>query len=267
MNKVLFGRYLPGDSLIHKMDPRSKLLFSLVYLIILFTSKSWIEIIISISLPLVVVILSQISFRFFWQGIKPLLTIILLTIILQIFFSKGGHVYWQYNIFAITQSGIINAMYIFFRFILMLLMSTTFTLTTAPMQLSIAMESLLKPLKKLGLPIYEISLMLSIALRFVPTLIDESQKIINAQKVRGLDFKSGNIFQKVKKAIAILIPLFESSFTRAEELSNVLEARGYYGGVNRSSYRQFKYSKIDQRAALIMVILIIVIILNKIGIL
>lgn len=162
--------------------------------------------------------------RFFINGVKPLIWLILFTVILQVLFSaSGGHVYFQWGIITISQLGLINGVYIFCRFVLIIFMSTLLTLTTPPLELSDAIEYLLMPLRAVHFPVYEVALMLSIALRFVPTLMDETEKIMNAQRARGVDFGEGNIFQQMRAVVPLLIPLFVSSFNRAEDLATAME--------------------------------------------
>ncbi len=160
-------------------------------------------------------------------------------------FTRGGTLYWSWGVFSLSSYGIQNGLFIFCRFVLIIFMSTLLTLTTPPLSMSDAIESLLNPLKRFHLPVHEIALMLSIALRFVPTLMDETEKIMNAQRARGVDFNDGNLIQKVKAIVPLLIPLFVSSFNRAEDLATAMEARGYRGGEGRSKYRKLKWANRD----------------------
>ena len=206
---------------------------------------------------------SKIPMSFFWNGVKPLLWVILFTVVLQMLFTTGGDVYFEWYFIKITSYGVINAIFIFLRFMFIIFISTLMTLTTPPLQIADAMESIMKPLGKIGVPVHEIALMLSIALRFVPTLMDEAQKIMNAQRARGVDFGEGNLFEQMKAIIPILIPLFVSSFNRAEDLATAMEARGYQGGTGRSKYRVLTYGKIDGIAATSLVILTIALVLFR----
>src|SRR5699024_5197700 len=183
------------------------------------------------------ILLSRIDLGFFIRGVRPLIWLILFTVALQIFFTSGGKVYWQWGVFRITEFGLQNGIFIFCRFVLIIFMSTLLTLTTQPLELSDAIEYILRPLKVVRFPVHEISLMLSIALRFVPTLMDETEKIMNAQRARGVDFGEGNLIQKMKAIVPLLIPLFVSSFNRADDLATAMEARGYQGGEGRTKYR------------------------------
>ncbi len=252
MNKLILGRYIPGDSVLHRMDPRAKLLASFYYIGIIFLARTWQAYALLLIFTVALIGTSRIKLDFFIKGVKPLLWLILFTVLLQIFFTRGGHVYWQWGFLTLTQYGLINGVYIFMRFILIIFMSTLLTLTTPPLSLADAIESILKPLKVVHFPVYEVALMLSIALRFVPTLMDETTKIMDAQRARGVDFGEGNLFQQMKAIVPILIPLFVSSFNRADDLATAMEARGYQGGEGRSKYRILKWRTRDTVAFITM---------------
>ncbi|MBE9910285.1 energy-coupling factor transporter transmembrane protein EcfT [Enterococcus mundtii] len=237
MNKLIFGRYMPGDSFIHRLDPRAKLLASFYFIGIIFLANNWQTYALLAAFTLFAVFLSKVDIKFFIRGIRPLIWLILFTVGLQVLFTSGGETYWSWGIFNITQFGFMNGLFIFCRFVLIIFMSTLLTLTTPPLELSDAIEYLLRPLKVVRFPVHEVSLMLSIALRFVPTLMDETEKIMNAQRARGVDFGEGSLVQKMKAVIPLLIPLFVSSFNRAEDLATAMEARGYQGGEGRTKYR------------------------------
>ena len=241
MNKLIFGRYIPGDSVIHKLDPRAKLIASFYFIGVIFIANTWQSYLFAGRVTLGCVLLSKISLSFFIRGVRPLIWLILFTVALQMFFTTGGKVYWSWWIFTLSEFGVMNGLFIFCRFILIIFMSTLLTLTTAPLELSDAIEYILRPLKVVHFPVHEISLMLSIALRFVPTLMDETEKIMNAQRARGVDFGEGNLIQKMKAVIPLLIPLFVSSFNRAEDLATAMEARGYNGGEGRTKYRKLDW--------------------------
>ena len=263
LDKLLLGRYLQGDSFVHQLDPRTKFISTFVFIIIIFLANNWLTYLILAIFTLVALLASKIPMKFFWNGVKPLLWVILFTVVLQMVFTTGGDVYFEWGFIKITSFGVINAIYIFLRFVLIIFISTLMTLTTPPLQIADAMESIMKPLGKIGVPVHEIALMLSIALRFVPTLMDEAQKIMNAQRARGVDFGEGNLFEQMKAIIPILIPLFVSSFNRAEDLATAMEARGYQGGTGRSKYRVLTYGKIDGIAATSLVILTIALVLFR----
>ncbi|MGO2300017.1 energy-coupling factor transporter transmembrane component T family protein [Paucilactobacillus nenjiangensis] len=243
--KVIFGRYVPIDSVIHRLDPRSKLVLSLYFIVLVFFANNWQSYAFLAATTLATILLTKVQLKFFWEGIRPLIFIIILTVLLQIVFSAGGTVYWHWGIFSITSMGLVNGVYVFMRFFLIICMSTVLTLTTPPLLIADAVESLMKPLLKIKVPVYEIALMLSIALRFIPTLMDETQKIMNAQRARGVNFSSGSLIKRVKSIVPILIPLFISAFNRAEDLATAMESRGYRGGNHRSKFRILKWRGAD----------------------
>ena len=189
--------------------------------------------------------LSDIKLSFFINGVKPLIWLILFTVLLQVVFTAGDKVLFSWWVIVISKEGLVNGAFIFMRFVLIIFMTTLLTLTTMPMSLTEAIEYLLHPGKKIGVPVHEIALMLSIALRFVPTLMDETEKIMNAQRARGIDFGEGNLYNQMKSIVPMLIPLFVSSINRAEELATAMEARGYKGGEGRTKFRQLTWQRRD----------------------
>lgn len=245
MDKLIFGRYIPGQSLIHKLDPRAKLMGSMFFIGIIFLANNWQTYGLLFLFTMFVIYLSKIKLSFFINGVKPLIWLILFTVILQVLFTGGETIYFSWGPITVSQEGVLNGVYIFCRFVLIIFMSTLLTLTTMPLSLTDAIEFLLRPLLAIKVPVYEIALMLSIALRFVPTLMDETEKIMNAQRARGVDFGEGTVFQQMKAIVPLLIPLFVSSFNRAEELATAMEARGYQGGEGRSKYRLLKWETRD----------------------
>lgn len=260
MDKLIFGRYITGDSFIHKLDPRIKLLGVMSFIVIIFLANNWLTYLVLALFVLLAVKLSEIDFRFFIRGVRPLIWLILFTVILQILFTSGQTVYFRLGPLVVSQEGLINGGFIFMRFVLIIFMSTLMTLTTMPLSLADAIEYLLRPFRVVKLPTHEIALMLSIALRYVPTLMDETEKIMNAQRARGIDFGEGNIYQQMKSIVPLLIPLFVSSVTRAEELATAMEARGYSGGEGRTKYRQLTWESKDTGVLLTFVALAVVLI-------
>ncbi|EOH95480.1 energy-coupling factor transporter transmembrane component T family protein [Enterococcus pallens] len=254
MNKLIFGRYIPGDSIIHRLDPRAKLVASFYFIGIIFLANNWQSYLFLAIFTLSAIMLSKVDLSFFIRGVRPLIWLISFTVILQMLFTRGGTLYWSWGIFSLSEYGIQNGLFIFCRFILIIFMSTLLTLTTPPLSMSDAIESLLGPFRVVHVPVHEIALMLSIALRFVPTLMDETEKIMNAQRARGVDFGEGNLIQKVKAVVPLLIPLFVSSFNRAEDLATAMEARGYRGGEGRSKYRVLKWSGRDTAVIIIFAV-------------
>ena len=255
MNSMLMGRYIPGDSLIHRMDPRSKLLVVIAFIVVIFLAHDWLGYLLLLAYTLAGVALSRIPISYFLKGLRPMIGLILFTVIFQMLFTPGAHLLWQFWIFRISVGSMINAVYIFFRFVLIIFISTVLTLTTPPLTLADGIETGLAPLKKIKVPVHELGLMLSISLRFIPTLMDDTTMIMNAQKARGMDFGEGNLLQKIKSVIPILIPLFVESFRRADDLAVAMESRGYQGGDGRTKYRQLKWQTRDSLLVISIVLL------------
>lgn len=255
MDKLILGRYIPGNSIIHRLDPRSKLLAMIIYIVTIFWANNILTNILMFVFTMLIVLLSQVKLSFFLNGIKPMIGIILFTTIFQMLFTHGGQTLFKWGIIEISSYGISQAALIFMRFVLIIFFSTLLTLTTTPLSLADAVESLLKPFARFRVPAHEIGLMLSLSLRFVPTLMDDTTRIMNAQRARGVDFGEGNLVQKVKSIIPILIPLFASSFKRADALAIAMEARGYQGGDGRSKYRLLEWKMKDSLVLLVMIII------------
>lgn len=255
MDKLILGRYIPGNSILHRLDPRSKLLAMFAFLLMIFWANNLITNILLIAFVFGLVMLSRIRLSFFINGLKPMIGIILFTTFFQVFFTPGATILWEFWIFKLSVEGLQQAGIIFVRFVLIIFFSTLLTLTTTPLSLADGIESGLAPLKRFRVPVHEIGLMLSMSLRFVPTLMDDTTRIMNAQRARGVDFNEGNLIQKVKSVIPILIPLFASSFKRADALATAMEARGYQGGDGRTKYRILEWKKVDSLAILVMVVL------------
>lgn len=255
MDKLILGRYIPGNSMIHRLDPRSKLLAMFAFLLLIFWANNLITNVLIIAFVFAMVVLSQIRLSFFINGLKPMIGIILFTTFFQVFFTPGASVLWEFWIFKVSIEGLQQALIIFIRFVLIIFFSTLLTLTTTPLSLADGIESGLAPLKRLKVPVHEIGLMLSMSLRFVPTLMDDTTRIMNAQRARGVDFNEGNLIQKVNSVIPILIPLFASSFKRADALATAMEARGYQGGEGRTKYRVLEWKLPDTCAVIVMILL------------
>ena len=242
MDSMILGRYIPGDSIVHRLDPRSKLLSMMLLILIVFWANNSITNLILFIATGIFIALSGVSISFFIQGLKSMFFLIAFTTLFQFFFISSGNIIFEFWFVRITDYALQQAGIIFCRFILIIFFSTLLTLTTMPLSLASAVEGLLSPLKKVKVPVHEIGLMLSMSLRFVPTLMDDTTRIMNAQKARGVDFDEGSIVQKMKALIPILIPLFATSLKRADSLAIAMEARGYQGGKGRSQYRQLKWS-------------------------
>lgn len=257
LEKMLLGRYIQGNSIIHHLDPRTKLLASFYFIIIIFLANSWPAYLLLALFTFLCLYLSDIPVNFFINGVKPMIWIILFTVVFQMLFTTGGDIYFQWGPIVISSMGIMNAIFIFIRLVLIIFISTLLTLTTAPLELTDGIEHLFRPLARYGFPAHELALMLSIALRYVPTLMEEATKIMNAQRSRGVEFDQGSLVDRMKAIIPILVPLFVSAFNRAEEMATAMEARGYRGGEGRTKYRQLKYSQNDYIALFVMVVLTI----------
>ena len=242
MDSMILGRYIPGDSIVHRLDPRSKLLSMMLLILIVFWANNSITNLILFIATGIFIALSGVSISFFIQGLKSMFFLIAFTTLFQFFFISSGNIIFEFWFVRITDYALQQAGIIFCRFILIIFFSTLLTLTTMPLSLASAVEGLLSPLKKVKVPVHEIGLMLSMSLRFVPTLMDDTTRSMNAQNARGVDFDEGSIVQKVKALIPILIPLFATSLKRADSLAIAMEARGYQGGKGRSQYRQLKWS-------------------------
>ena len=244
LKDITLGQYFPGNTVVHRLDPRTKLLMVVVYIVALFLAKWWVSYGVMLAFLVTAVMLSHIKPKALFRGLKPLIVIMVFTALINLFYSDG-EVLVKFWIFRITREGIVQAAFLVLR--IMMLVTGTFlmTYTTSPIALTDGMESLLSPLKKLHFPVHELSMMMSIALRFIPTLIEETDKIISAQKARGADFENGNIFRRAKALVPILVPLFVSAFRRADELATAMECRCYHGDEGRTKLKQLHYRARD----------------------
>ena len=244
LKDITLGQYFPGNSLLHRFDPRSKILFTVLFIAAIFLCKGLVSYGITLLILLIMIGISNVQPRVFLKGMKPVVFIVVCTAILNLFYTSGT-VLWSWGILKITEEGIWKAGFMVLRILMLIACTLLLTYTTSHILLTDGLEKLLRPLKKLNFPVHELSMMMSIALRFIPTLIQETDKIISAQKARGADFDSGNLIQKAKALIPILIPLFISSFRRAEELAIAMECRCYHGDEGRTSLRQLRYAGRD----------------------
>lgn len=260
---ITLGQYYPGNSVIHKLDPRVKILATLLYIVALFVVKEFTGFIVALVLLEAVIIISKVPRKFIWRGLKPVLIIIAFTIAINIFMVRG-EILWQFGILHITREGLRTAAFMGIRLVLLIIGSSMLTLTTRPIGLTDGIEALLSPFKKLGLPAHELAMMMTIALRFIPTLLEETDKIIKAQQARGADFESGNILRRAKALIPILVPLFISAFRIAQELAMAMEARCYGGSVKRTRMNTMKFARRDLLAAIIFCAFLAVIVLQRI---
>ena len=248
LKDITLGQYFPGDSLIHKLDPRTKLIAVVLYIVALFQAKGWISYGAVTLATLILMAISHISFGNIFKGLKPMLFIIVLTALLNIFYTTGTPVVEGW---IITWEGIDRAVKMILRIVLLITGTFLLTYTTSPMALTDGLELLLNPLKKLHVPVHEMTIMMSMALRFIPTLIEETDKIMSAQKARGADFETGSLIQRAKALLPILVPLFVSAFRRADELAVAMESRCYHGGEGRTRMKQLHLAGRDYAALVV----------------
>ncbi len=240
LKDITLGQYFPGSTVVHRLDPRTKLLMVVLYIVALFLAKWWVSYGLMLAFLVTAIVLSRIRPKALFRGLKPLLIIIIFTALINLFYSDG-QVLVQFWIFRITREGILQAVFLVLRIMMLVMGTFLLTYTTSPIALTDGLESLLGPLKKIHFPVHELAMMMSIALRFIPTLIEETDKIISAQKARGADFETGNLFRRAKALVPILVPLFVSAFRRADELATAMECRCYHGGEGRTKMKQLHY--------------------------
>ena len=244
LKDITLGQYFPGNTPIHRLDPRTKLIWVVLYIVALFSAQWLLTYGLVLALLITVVALSKIQFKVILKSMKPLLFIILLTGLLNLFYTQGTPLvsFW---IFTITREGIFSAVFMVLRISMLITGTFMLTYTTSPISLTDGLERLLGPLKRIKVPVHELTMMMCIALRFIPTLIEETDKIISAQKARGADFETGSIFARAKALIPVLVPLFISSFRRADELAVAMECRCYHGGEGRTRLKELSYRRVD----------------------
>lgn len=266
LKDITLGQYFPGDTLAHKLDPRTKLLVTVLYIVALFTAKSYLAYGLLVLTLVVAVRISRVSVKALFKGLKPVLFIIAFTAVLNLFYTPGREI-WHFWIFHMTIEGVHAAVTMMLRITLLIMGTFLLTYTTSPIRLTDGLENLLNPLKAIRLPVHELAMMMSIALRFIPTLIEETDKIMSAQKARGADFETGSLIQRAKALLPVLVPLFVSAFRRADELAVAMESRCYHGGEGRTSMKQPKMLRRDWAALIIgVVFLAAMIIMKKFGI-
>ena len=244
LRDITIGQYYPAQSPIHRLDPRTKIIGTLVYILMLFFIKNFLGFIAAMILLGMIVKVSKVPFRYIVRGLKAIVFLLLFTVIFNMFLIKGDPLI-QFWIFTISKQGLYTAGFMGLRLILLIIGSSMMTLTTTPIQLTDGIEKLLRPLKKIRVPVHDIAMMMSIALRFIPILLEETEKIMKAQQARGADFESGNIIQRAKSMIPILVPLFLSAFRRAGELATAMEARCYRGDAGRTRMNELRYQNQD----------------------
>jgi len=260
LRDITLGQYFPGNSVAHRLDPRTKILLVVIYIVALFQAEGWIGYGLVTVVTLLCMAASKIKPASMFKGVKPMLFIIILTALLNIFYTQGTPILPGW---IITWEGIARAVQMMLRIILLISGTFLLTYTTSPIALTDGLEILMSPLKKLKVPVHEMTMMMSMALRFIPTLISETDKIMSAQKARGADFETGSIVQRAKALLPILVPLFVSAFKRADELAVAMESRCYHGGEGRTRMKQLKMQKRDYIALILGIVFLAVMIALK----
>ncbi len=253
LRDITLGQYYATDSVIHRLDPRVKLLGTLIFLVSLFLFQNFTGYVIATVFLITMIVLTRVPFSFMVRGLKAVIILLLITVVLNLFATPGEAVFSVWKL-TITREGIRNALFMMFRLIYLIIGSSIMTLTTTPNNLTDGMEKSLSPLAKIGAPVHEVAMMMSIALSFIPILLEETDKIMKAQMARGADFESGNILRRVKNMVPLLVPLFISAFRRANDLAMAMEARCYRGGEGRTKMKPLKYHKRDAAAYLILAV-------------
>lgn len=255
---ITIGQYYPSNSKIHQLDPRVKIVCTLLYLVSLFTFRSILGYLLATLFLAVIIKISKVPFQFIVKGLKPILVLLMITVLFNLFLTPGGDVLLKAGFLKVTEKGLTSAVYMALRLIYLIMGSSLMTLTTTPNSLTDGMESLMRPLNKINVPVHEIAMMMSIALRFIPILLEETDKIMKAQIARGADLESGNLIQKAKALIPILVPLFVSAFRRANDLAMAMEARCYRGGEGRTKMKPLVYRSQDYMAYGLMTCYVVV---------
>jgi len=260
LKDITIGQYFPGNSVVHRLDPRVKILLTFLFIVLIFFVQTYWGYLAVFAYIFMVSALSRIPFKYLLKGLKPLLFIIVLTFVINVFFSTGERVAFHWRFITVTWEGIHLAIFMAFRLIFLVIGTTLLTLTTSPISLTDGIEHLLNPLKVIKFPAHELAMMMTIALRFIPTLLEETDKIMKAQMARGADFESGNVLQRARSLVPLLVPLFISAFRRADELAMAMESRCYRGGENRTRMKILKVERRDYYSIFVTMILVLVII-------
>ena len=256
IGNITLGQYIPGESVLHRLDPRSKIIWTALLMVAVFMINTWQEYVVMGAFIAILLIISGIPVKQSLKGLKPLLLILAITAVLNIFFVRGTPLA-KLGPVAITYEGIISAVMLFLRLVMLVVAASLMTLTTTPMAMTDGIERMMKPLERIGVPAHEIAMMMSIALRFIPTLMEETERIMKAQASRGADFDTGNLLKRVKSFIPVLVPLFVSAFKRADELAEAMESRCYRGSKGRTRLKQIRFTMLDLKASLAGVLFLI----------
>jgi len=254
MEKMIVGRFIPGKSVVHQMDPRSKIVFVFFFVLVVFLANNVVTYLMAVAMTLVVISLSRIRLYFLINGLKPVIMLMLFTFIVNVLFTREGALVFDWGFVNIYEEGLRKGIFISIRFLVLIFVTSVLTLTTSPISLTDGLEILLGPFKKLKLPVHELALMMSISLRFIPTLMDETDKIMKAQMARGSDLSAGPLKDRVKAVVPLLVPLFVSAFKRAEELATAMEVRGYRGDEGRTRYRQLNWANKDTVSIVVLLL-------------
>ena len=266
LKDITLGQYFPGKSPIHRLDPRTKLILTVVYIVALFLANNWFSYLLMMVFLVSCIKISAIPPKSIVRGMKPLVLILIFTAVLNLFYSEGGVVLVQVGSLTITTEGLKRAFFMIWRILMLISGTFLLTYTTSPISLTDGLENLLNPLKMLHVPVHELAMMMSIALRFIPTLIEETDKIMSAQKARGADFETGSIIDRAKALVPVLVPLFISAFRRADELATAMECRCYQGGEGRTKMKQLHYTRIDFAAfGVVALVVAAIVVLKRFG--
>lgn len=249
---ITLGQYYPARSVIHQLDPRVKLVTTMIFIVSLFVAKSVAGYAIATVFLITVIRMSKVPFRFMTKGLKAILMILMLTVVFNLFLIDGDYELWRFGLLRITDKGLKTAVFMAVRLVYLILGSSIMTLTTTPNDLTDGLERLMGPFKKIHVPVHEIAMMMSIALRFIPILLEETDKIMKAQIARGADFETGNLIRKAKAMVPLLVPLFISAFRRANDLAMAMEARCYHGGDGRTKMKPLHYERRDRIAYVVV---------------
>ncbi|AUJ24367.1 energy-coupling factor transporter transmembrane component T family protein [Virgibacillus dokdonensis] len=262
-NAMVIGQYVPGNSVVHRLDPRTKITIIFIFVFVVFLANNvWSYTILTV-FALLSMITSRVPLRFVLKGLMPVWFLIIFTFLLHVIITKEGDVVFEIFTFQVYSGGLIQGFAISMRFFLLILVTSLLTLTTTPIEITDAIESMLQPLKKVKFPVHELALMMSISLRFIPTLLQETDKISKAQASRGVDFRTGKLKDRIQAVVPLLVPLFVSAFKRAEELAMAMEARGYQGGEGRTKLRELKFTKLDVGIYLLFILVILGLFLTR----
>lgn len=266
LKDITLGQYYPTESVIHRLDPRVKLVATLMYIVSLFLFHDFVGFIVVTLFLIVIIRMSHVPFSFMLKGVRAIWLLVVITAVCNLFFTQGAQTYFAWKFIHITDTGVSNAVYFTIRLVYLVVGTSVMTLTTTPNKLTDGLEEGLKLLSKIGVPVHEIAMMMSIAMRFIPILAEEADKIKKAQMARGANFEEGNIIQKAKAMVPILVPLFVSAFRRANDLATAMEARCYHGGEGRTKMKPLHYISVDYKAYVVMVLYLAVVIVIRISI-